>query len=612
MLAVTAPAAGAPTVQIVIATALAAGVSAALLWLVSRHRSGRSAALRRAAGPAARLLGMPPWAAVPTVVAGAGLATGAFGVFWDIAIHIGDGRDAGPLANPSHYLILAALYACFAGGVLSIVLHEGTATPARRPLRLPGGLSAPVGGVLLFGCGAFALAGFPLDDVWHRMFGQDVTLWGPTHLVMINGAILSVPALTVLGLEARRAAAAAAGEAGTPRRGLVARATDVLLPASLLFAVSFWATEFDWGLPQYRMVWQPLLLAAAAGFALVSGRIVLGRGGALITVAAFLITRGLTHLGVDALGETAPALPVFVVEALAVEAAFLAAARLGRLRAGALAGLLCGTAGFAAEYAWSHVAMPLPWTPGLLAEGVPTAVAAGVAGGVLGAMLGGALTGHLAPRGTRRLAGALAACALVVAGANALWTAAPGGVRATVALEPADGGAASRDGVRAAVVTARFDPPAAARGAHWLTATAWQGGGLAVRRMREVAPGTWRSDGAVPVGGAWKTSLRLQRGRTLAAVALHLPRDPAVPTAGVRRPARFTATLVPDVAVMQTERRDYVPGWLWTPAALLMLAVCALFVLGIAAGIARAAEAEPAPRTPRRRRRARRAALSRA
>jgi hypothetical protein len=602
MLAVTAPAAGAPTVQILIATLLAGGVTAALLLLVQGHRSGRSALLRRAGAAAGRLLGTPPWAALPTLVALAGLVTGAFGVFWDIAIHIDEGRDAGPLANPSHYLILGALYGCFAAGVLSIVLHEGTPTPARRPLRLPGGLTAPVGGVLLAACGGFALTGFPLDDLWHRMFGQDVTLWGPTHLVMINGAILSVPALTALGLEGRRAVAA--GGAGARRRGLLARGVDVLLPTALLFAVSFWATEFDWGLPQYRMVWQPLLLAAAAGLALVTGRIMLGRGGALVAVAAFLVTRGLTHLGVEALGETAPALPLFVVEALLVEAAFLAAARLGDLRAGALGGLACGTAGFAAEYAWSHAAMPLPWTPGLLAEGVPTAVAAGVAGGVLGALLGGALSGRLAPRGTRRLAGTLAAGALVVAGANALWTTAPDGVHATVALE--------RAGAGQAVVTARFDPPAAARDAEWLTATAWQGGGLAVRRMQEVAPGTWRSDGPVPVGGEWKTSVRLQQGRTLAALALHLPRDPAVPTAGVQRPARFTAPLVPDVAVMQTERRDYVPAWVWTPAALLVLACCALFVVAIAAGIARAAEDEPQARTPARRRRLPVRVLSRA
>ena len=31
-------------------------------------------------------------------------------------------------------------------------------------------------------------AGFPLDDMWHRMFGQDVTLWGPTRLLLFGGA----------------------------------------------------------------------------------------------------------------------------------------------------------------------------------------------------------------------------------------------------------------------------------------------------------------------------------------------------------------------------------------------------------------------------------------
>ena len=41
------------------------------------------------------------------------------------------------------------------------------------------------------GCGLYALIGFPLDDIWHRIFGQDVTLWGPTHLMMIGGAGLS-------------------------------------------------------------------------------------------------------------------------------------------------------------------------------------------------------------------------------------------------------------------------------------------------------------------------------------------------------------------------------------------------------------------------------------
>ena len=93
--------------------------------------------------------------------------------------------------------------------------------------------------------------------------------------------------------------------------------------------------------------------------------------------------------------------------------------------------------------------------------------------------------------------------------------------------------------------------------------------------MRRMGANVWRSAGPLPVGGEWKSMIRLHHGRALVTLPLHLPRDAAVPTAGVTRPERF----VPDVEVMQTERRDYVPGWLWTPSALLMLAFCGAFVV---------------------------------
>ena len=45
------------------------------------------------------------------------------------------------------------------------------------------------------------MIGFPLDDIWHRIFGQDVTLWGPTHLMMIGGANFSLFAVLMLEYE---------------------------------------------------------------------------------------------------------------------------------------------------------------------------------------------------------------------------------------------------------------------------------------------------------------------------------------------------------------------------------------------------------------------------
>ena len=98
-------------------------------------------------------------------------------MYWDISLHIDVGRDPGPLANPAHYLILVGLFGIFSAGYFAICLPKERPGPAA--VRIAGDWYAPVGGVLIAACGAFALIGFPLDDIWHRLFGQDVTLWGP-------------------------------------------------------------------------------------------------------------------------------------------------------------------------------------------------------------------------------------------------------------------------------------------------------------------------------------------------------------------------------------------------------------------------------------------------
>jgi hypothetical protein len=604
----SSPSAGAPLQQIFIASLFAGITTAVLLTLIMRHRSGRSQVLTRAGDLSARALGMEPWAALPFLVGTLALGSGAFGVFWDISLHIDTGRDPGPLANPSHYFILLALYGIFAAGLISCALHENAERPSPVALKLPGptGLSVPVGGALLITCGAFALTGFPLDDFWHRMFGQDVTLWGPTHLVMINGAILSVPVLAVLALEARRARRADGEVPARSAPDLAPRSASpaesvirTLLPAALLFAIAFWATEFDWGVPQFRVVWHPLLLALAGGIALTSGRIVLGRGGALRVLATYLVIRGVLELAVWGLGRSVPAMPLFVVEALGVELVALAFLRAGRannaLRFGAAGGLLCGTVGFAAQYAWTHVWAPVPWTPSLIAEGLPTAALAGIAGGLLGALLGSGLRRELPVRAVRRRVGLAAAATLVVLGANALWLSNPTNLTAQVTLTPTAGSTATH---REAVATVRFSDPELAKDAEMRSVLSWQGGNRVTRQLKEIAPGLYRSDGPVPLSGDYKTNIRLQSGRAFLALPLHLPREPSIPTPGLDRPDHFTAAFISDHEAMQTERRDYVPGWLWTPSALLMLLFCGLFVVAISAGLARVAATDPRGGTP--------------
>ncbi len=165
--------------------------------------------------------------------------------------------------------------------------------PSRVAVKVAPGWYAPLGGVLIASAGAFALIGFPLDDVWHRLFGQDVTLWGPTHLMLIGGAAMTLIGLAVLIVEAGAANKAAGRRGELPWVAFMQR---VSLPGALLLGLSTFQAEFDFGVPQFRMVFQPMLIMLAAGVSLVAARIWLGRGAALGAALFFLAMRGLMAL----------------------------------------------------------------------------------------------------------------------------------------------------------------------------------------------------------------------------------------------------------------------------------------------------------------------------
>src|SRR6478609_5352380 len=169
LLAASNPAGGA-ALREVIGASLGAGVASALLFgLGLGHRAGRTQLLERWSAFAARVGGLPTWVALPSAVGTASLITALLGMYWDISLHIDQGRDPGPLANPAHYLILVGLFGIFAAGVLAIALPVDE-RPGRAAVRISEGWYAPVGGVLIAACGAFSLIAFPLDDVWHRLF----------------------------------------------------------------------------------------------------------------------------------------------------------------------------------------------------------------------------------------------------------------------------------------------------------------------------------------------------------------------------------------------------------------------------------------------------------
>ena len=574
------PAGGAAAAEALGATAGAVAATALVALLIAGHRSGRIDFLERASRWAERQTGLPGWAALPSMVVSASLLTAVLGMYWDISLHIDNGRDPGPLANPAHYLILVGLYGTLTAGALSIAL-SGRDRPCATAVNLGGGWWAPVGGLMIAACGAFALSGFPLDDMWHRIFGQDVTLWGPTHLMLIGGGSLATLGSLVLLAEAVSHLGRDPERESRPAG--VYHLRRALLVGGLLVALSTFQGEFDFGVPQFRLVLHPVLIMFAAGLGLVAARIYLGRGGALLAVLGFLLIRGVIAVTVGGVfGQTTPHFPLYVVEALLVEAVFLRATWRSPVAAGAFAGLLIGTVGLAAEWGWSQLWMPIPWSSALLPEAAIAGLTAAMAAGALGGFVGGALTGPEQARRVRALRSAqpglragdrwvaLAGAAVLVA--VIAWNvplADEGPRSATITLRDVPTGSG-----RTVEGTISIRPAAALSGdPEFINITAWQGGGRVLDPLERTGPGDYRTTKPIPVHDGWKANLRLHQGSSLVSVPIYLPEDRAIPAPEVAAPPSFTRRFQPDIELLQRERKPDVPGALSAMAYLTVLAI---------------------------------------
>jgi hypothetical protein len=555
-----APARGFPPSQVIPATIVAVLLTAAVAYGAARYRQGRFAALDRVADAASARSGLPGWAALPSLVTAVSLLVAVFGFYWDVAWHIDKGRDNGPFGTPAHYFIIVGLLGIAIAGVLAVVLDKDDHPDG---VTIRPGWRVSIGGGLLLLCGMIALAGFPLDDLWHTMFGQDVTLWGPTHIQMIGGASLATLGTWILEEEGRRRnperRRAIAQRGGL--LGFIVGRSDIIAAGAFLVGLSTLQGEFDFGVPQFRAVYQPILIMLAAGIGLVTARIRAGRGGAIGAVLVFLVIRGgLTLIIAPGLGRSVLHFPLYIVEALLVEAAAYLVSTQRQVTFGAVSGLLIGTVGLAAEWGWSHIWMPLPWTSAMWPLAAILGFVTALAAGVLGGLAGRALLPVDAPRQpSPRFLVPVAWAAAFTTLALALPMGAHSDYKATVTLTDVGNSAQ-----RSVLATVKLDPPEAANKATWFNITSWQGGtgtyngqitGQWVVPLRPVAgqPGTFKTTTPVPVYGKWKTLMRLGTVGSLQAIPIYLPADPAIPAKGVAASHRFTRSFEPDKKILQRE-----------------------------------------------------------
>lgn len=534
-----------------------AALAGVALWLVASGAPADGGPVRRLLGRAAssleRVTGLPAWCSGGLLAAGFALTIAVLGFMWDVGWHIDLGRDEA-LFTAAHTAILAGLFLILASCVVS-------ATFARMGgYRSHGGRRIPGGAIVLMSLGFGTLLGFPLDELWHRAYGIDVTMWSPTHLLMICGASLAPFGMWLLVAEAEPEARKAWGI--RPRRAV--------LGVVLLVALSTLQGEFDFGVPQFQQLYHPMLVALAASVALVVARVASGPGGALIAVAGFLVIRGALAVVVGPiLDHTAPRFPLYLASAIAVEGAFLIARRMRPVARAVVTGAAVGTIGLAGEWAWMQVWGRHPWSASLW-PGILVAAAIAVPGAVLGMAIGRVL----AQRAASVRAPLLVAAGLFVIALLAVpFPRRDAPIRAEILTSAVGSG-------RVQVEVALSRP---VEGADWFEVLSWQGGGSQITPLEQVSAGRYRTTRPVPVGEAWKTIVRLADGDVMVAAPVWMPADPAIGASEVPVAPQRTVDLVRDTEMLLREAHGG-PAWPAVVAYATLLLIAGVWILVLVRG----------------------------
>lgn len=125
-----------------------------------------------------------------------------WGTQWDIQWHLAIGRDS--FWIPPHLMLYSGVTAIVlvSFGVLAWTTARalGGADRERGTIRIIGFAGTPGYHLAAWGIGLTVLAA-PIDDLWHRLFGLDVTLWSPPHLLGLLGGIVNSAACWLIARE---------------------------------------------------------------------------------------------------------------------------------------------------------------------------------------------------------------------------------------------------------------------------------------------------------------------------------------------------------------------------------------------------------------------------
>ena len=174
----------------------------------------------------------------------AGKLLGAWGLTWDIQWHLLIGRDT--FWIPPHLMMYSGVTAGFlvAVVVLGLDTRDVRRGARRRGLVTMLGLTSTRGIHLAAWGVALLLLAAPIDDLWHRLFGLDVTLWSPPHLLGLLGSAVNTIGTLLIAIEAYASGSRARVAALVLGGGLLYGGVRVVLEPAWLTAYTHGGVAF--------------------------------------------------------------------------------------------------------------------------------------------------------------------------------------------------------------------------------------------------------------------------------------------------------------------------------------------------------------------------------
>lgn len=155
-----------------------------------------------------------------------------WGLQWDIRWHIRIGRDSAWI--PPHLMMYSGVATivllCFGMLAWDTWRRRGGRVVEGGGMAVMGFVSTPGFHLAAWGIALTVLAA-PIDDLWYRVFGIDVTLWSPPHLLGLSGSFINTAACLLIAREVY------------PHRSPTGRAAIIVSAALLLVGLTLTAQQ---------------------------------------------------------------------------------------------------------------------------------------------------------------------------------------------------------------------------------------------------------------------------------------------------------------------------------------------------------------------------------